>query len=196
MSLQQKLPLLMATILVVVLATSLGLTYRALTRASESALSERVANLSRQLGGLLENAMRTRTAQLDRVARDSVVHHVLRARPGSVSPDALDSLRSLLQSLRQPADSAMPVEVWTDDGRRVAVVGPAAVVELQGETHRMPRPDATAPPGDAVRYSPLFRRGGRAFYHVVAPVLDGRERLGYIVQMRQLLGGSAQAASQ
>jgi signal transduction histidine kinase len=199
MSLQTKLPLMMATILVVVLATSLALTYRALTNAAESALAERVASVAQQLGAMLENGMRARTAQLERVAREPLVIAAVRRPAGTPLPPAeLDSVHGLLARLRTGADSAMPVVLWTADGRRAASVGPSVAIDLQGESHVMPRPGDDAPVGgEGVRYSPFFRGGAStaAYYHATLPIRVGAQTVGYLVLMRRI-GGAPQAAAQ
>ena len=81
LSLEHKLPLLMSGVLLVVLATSLALTYRTLIRSSETAMAERLTRLVRQLAELSETNANNRAGMLHAAARDSTIARVLLRAP-------------------------------------------------------------------------------------------------------------------
>ncbi|AHG91310.1 ATP-binding region ATPase domain protein [Gemmatirosa kalamazoonensis] len=185
LSIERRLPLLMTAVLAAVLATSLVLTYRTLASTARATTAARLQQVARLLTSMSEQTQRQRAATLSRAARDSTLVGVLRraAAGASLSAAAIDSARAVLTRLELPNDSGLPATLVTADGRPVAKLGLAVEPPPVPELTPASLPNAR---GDSVHTGPPFQAGGRVYYHVVVPVHDGPQRLGYIVLLRRL----------
>ena len=94
LSLEQKLPLLMTGVLLIVLATSLALTYQAIAQSAEASASTRLARVAGQLASSIEGSINQRAALQRRVASDSAVHRVLRESPRTAADGPQPNERS------------------------------------------------------------------------------------------------------
>ena len=79
LSLEHKLPLLMTAVLLVVLAASLVLTYRTLSKSSAAAARKRLTEAVEQVAGSAEVSMRRRARVLGDAARESSLRAALEA---------------------------------------------------------------------------------------------------------------------
>ena len=190
-SLEWKLPLLMTALLAAGLAVTLAFTYRTLTRRAESIVRDRLVHAARQVASTAEASLAQRASSLRDVAADSVVKRVLLAARDGAQGRALTAVdagaaRSALARLAAPGDTALPVELWDADGRRVAFVGR----DLPRSAHPAPPPTASAGGAspDAVGFGPLHADGDRMRFWAVAPVLAGGERVGFVAQARYVSG--------
>jgi signal transduction histidine kinase len=198
-SLTRKLPLLTAAIVVLVAATSLTATYRALVAARSEALHERLSRVAKQLAMSSEQGNRTRAVALRAIAQDSSILALVRSGRPLVAPDTTSPALRALARVRLPTDSQMPVELWTADGRRLVHLGE----EVPGDPLRDTRPEllgrggvaqpgAPAPPGsDSIQLGAFYAAGGRVLYWTIVPVLDAGRRIGYIAGQRRV-GNSPQ----
>ncbi len=201
-SLTRKLPLLTATIVVVIVATSLWLAYEALVRTRYEAMHDRLTQVARQVGTSAEQSTAARRKLLTDVARDPAIVGALRAGAAGGSPDTA-SVVPALTKLAVPVDSGLPIELWTTSRRRIAHVGrdirndPKSALPPELRSAATGRPVTEVPSSDAgpdsVQLGSLYASDGHVYYWTVAPVSDGGRRLGYIVQQRRM-GGSAQTA--
>src|SRR5665213_3986778 len=116
--LERKLPLLIFGILAVVLATSLGVSYFEVRRAAELAAADRLAVLSVQLAGMLQQQLAGRVNSLRRIANDSGVVDALRSPAGTPTISSVIALNSVTT----PADSATPPRLLLPDGRQLGSV--------------------------------------------------------------------------
>ena len=204
LSLEHKLPLLMTAVLVAILAASLFLTYRTLTRSAEAAAAERLARAARQVASTVEAAMRARLALLHQVGREPAVRRALvRAeRVPESSPltaaELMDAQRSLARLVGP--DSSLPAELWDARGRRLISLGGESALDDRWEAaHRLsaPLPELVegapvGPPGARRGIGPMYGVGSAVFFWAVAPVeIDGRH-LGYVAQLRRV-GGPREA---
>jgi signal transduction histidine kinase len=196
-SLTQKLPLLTAAIIVIVVATLLALTYDALVRSRIETTYDRLRRLARQIVLTSDQSIRLRAGAYRQVANDSAVRAALRvAEQGTIPADSDAVARSAgeaLLRLRTQPDSSLPIELWTTDGRRVVHVGRDvrgdSLSDLRPEMRRINGvPVSEIPTGrggsDSIQYGALYASGGRVLFWTVVPVMGDGERVGYIAQQR------------
>jgi signal transduction histidine kinase len=201
-SLEWRLPRQMAGVLALVLVATVGLAYATLARDALATQQDRLDRSASQIAAVAGNSVRAGRARYLDAARDTALRRALReaARaPGSAALDA--SALAALRRLSTPADSGMPTELWTADGRRLAFLGrdvrttvaPRAASDASEAPVPVPgrglRPLA---PGDSLGFGWLYAEGERTRFWLVAPVFDDAARpLGYIVQQRRV-GGNPQ----
>jgi signal transduction histidine kinase len=196
-SLTHRLPLFTAAIVVLVVVSSLALTYDALKRSRVEATYERHDRLVKEIVRSSEQTMRQRATLYRQVAADSGVRRLLRATSRGAAPVdddvAIRSATTALLQLRTQPDSSLPIELWTTDGRRVVHVG----MDVRGDSLLQMRPELRTlkgPPlseiptgrtgSDSIQYGALYASGGRIFFWTIVPVMEGNERSGYIAQER------------
>src|SRR5688500_6044112 len=122
LSLEHKLPLLMTAVLLTVLAASLALTYRTLSRNTEDAARHRLAQAIGQVAGTAQESMRQRAQIMVDAARNPSIAAVLDARDTSGHA----SVREILARLAAPQDSGLPIELWNATGDRFVSTRPDA----------------------------------------------------------------------
>jgi signal transduction histidine kinase len=200
-SLTRRLPMLTAAIVLIVIATSLVLTYNALTSARIRSTHDQLRRQAQQLVITSDQGLKARANLYRQVANDSAVRAVLRAAaPRSGDPTSIIASVALLR-LRIAPDSSLPIEVWTTDGRRVLHVGN----EVRGDSLGRLRPELRAlngktvteiPTGragsDSIQYGALYASGGRVLFWTIQPVMERGERVGYLAQQRAI-GGTTQS---
>ena len=194
LSLERKLPLLMTGVLVVVLAASLALTYRTLTLAAEDAAATRLLRAARQLASSIESAASQRVALQRTVAADSSIRHVLLEwqHPAALSDRSMAAARTALARLETRSDSGLPIELWSEDGRRlIRLGGDASAVSKPQETPELPIAGAidgsASPRADSARFSGFYSSGGETFFGITVPVFDGsHRRIGSIAEQHRI----------
>ncbi len=192
-SIGRRLPVLTAAIIVLVVVTSLGLTYDALKRARVEAMQDRLRRLARQLVATSDETVRARFVLDRQVASDSAVVAALRsARNGAPARGVDRAVANALLRLRAAPDSSLPIELWTSDGRRILHVG----ADVHGDSLNGLRPElrtrsgkplselTTAAHSDSVQVGAFYASGGRVFFWTIVPVLDDGVPLGFIAQQR------------
>jgi len=197
----------MTGVLVVVLAISLAITYRTLTRSAEAAVETRISRAARQLGSSLERAANQRVVLQREVARDSAIRRVLQrlseksgrtksidalANPSGELASTIAAARSALARLTTRTDSGLPIELWSEDGHRLISIGgdSLSVTQLQ-EPPAAPawRADRGATPrADSARFSEFYALRGHVFFDITLPVYDGGRRVGYITEQHRIAG--------
>ncbi|MEO7963717.1 MAG: ATP-binding protein, partial [Gemmatimonadaceae bacterium] len=211
LSLERQLQILMATVLACILATSLALTYNAITSSSETILRERLSRASKIIARTVEDAVASRTRAVHAVATDSIVHVALRESAAAPSgarapttPSALSAhplspatLALLQQRLDRYLDTESrhdPMELWSVDGRRIATGGAETLplpVDLRVDSlHPIPREKvARLRLTDSPFVGDIFSTEESAyFYWTVAPVTERGRLLGYLAE-RVRIGG-------
>jgi PAS domain S-box-containing protein len=212
-----KLPLLMTGLLAVLLATTLALTYVTLTRSAMATAEERLQRAGDQLGSLLVGSVAQRRAQLTRAGRDgNLARALLRARASGADGEAVDdtspevtAARASLERLMTGVGDGLAAELWTDDGRRVASVGPDIP---PGDLPRSPDAGSSDRPHplvslapargfdslggfDAIRQSDslylgeLYVADGSAYFWAVVPIAARGERLGHLLRQFRIARG-------
>ena len=200
MSLARKLSLLMGAVIAACLLVVLAAAYEVLTRSAVNGATESLQRASGQLASAAEMAIRQLWARYDSVARNEEVRRaVLTAERGKGGRDStLAAAERVLSRLTTPVDSGLPVELWSANGQRVAVVGlPPGVQDpvlpesmngrALGGSRSFPRfgLDSVAP-GDSVRLGKLYASNGRVYFWIVKPVMERGRAVGYVAQQRRI----------
>ena len=179
-SLEWKLPLLMTALLAAGLAAMLAFTYVTLRSRAETIVRGRLTSAVAQVAGGASASMAQRARAMHAVAADSALARVLRAhRAGEPASDAeLRAARAALDGLVLERDTD-PVELWDAERRVVAFTGEAPIAGP-----RVAPADAAwaAGPADSVRIGPMQPAGERVRFWLLAPVLAGGERLGFVAR--------------
>jgi signal transduction histidine kinase len=202
-SLARQLPALTAAIIALVMGLSLTLTYRALVQARSEALRARLQGLLAPLVESSTQTARQRISLLSQAARDSAIHRAL-LDSGMREHETTDgAVLHALASVRLPADSMLPIELWRADGRRIAHLGE----DVRGDSVALLRPELRTlrgteqhdAPGvgggpDSVTLGALYPSGGHVYYWAVAPVIREGRKIGYIAQHRRVNGNPRTAS--
>ncbi len=197
LSLARQLPLITAALLILVMTLSLTLTYQALVQARADSLRSRIQGLLGVLIQFGENGVKARVGLLHQFGKDStLVRAVTMPRTNAWSAKDVSAVAAVLNRVAVPADSGLPVELWTADGRRVAHVG----VDVRGDSIAALAPELRSRRGarvsevpsagavdTAVQIGALYPSGNHVFYWTVAPVLRDGRRVGAIVQQRRIV---------
>jgi signal transduction histidine kinase len=188
---------LTAAIVVIVVATSLVLTYNALKSARIESTHDLLRRQARQLVITSDLSIKARANVYRQVGNDSAVRGVLRAAERGASPRESDPASIIasvaLLRLRSAPDSSLPIELWTTDGRRVLHVGK----DIRGDSLGRLRPELRTRSGstvteiptgragsDSLQYGALYASGGRVLFWTIVPVMEGGQRVGYLAQQR------------
>jgi signal transduction histidine kinase len=186
LSLEHKLPLLMTAVLLVVLIASLGLAYSTLSRTAEERASRMLSEAVEQVGMTAEASLRERATKLRQAARDPAVRAAL-TRPTATTQAAA---RPALEELSAPADSGLPIELWTPSG--------VPVLTTTEDVARAPVPDVVLQellgssgndePSDSVRFSTMYSESDRVLFWGIAPVRIDNQTAGYVAQLFRVGG--------
>ena len=194
MPLQVKLPLLMSAVLATVLTIVFVVTYTTLRRSVIETAQERLVRASRQIALSSATAIAALQPRYVAVGNDSVVRRALR--DPKVSPAAVSAV---LARAALPADSGMPVELWTADGRRVAFAGnDVRTVPLVAEGRpELPRRIAstfdttsTGKAPDSLRIGPIYSENDKVHLWFVQPIRDRDQTIGYVTHQRRIAAGA------
>ena len=179
LSLQYRLPLLIAALLLALVTAGSVLAYREVRSATVDAAEQRLERVSRQLADLLRRSTATSIERMHEVATD---RDLLPARiTGGASfreEAALDALRRIVAT-----DTSPPAEVWGPDGAVLIGLGrfPPAWDEATRERARR-----HAVLGDSGAYAPPFVIDSSAYTWVTVPVRDGGARAATLAQLARL----------
>ena len=207
LSLEQKLPLLMTGVLVIVVATSLALTYQAIAQSAEAAAATRLARVAGQLASSIEGSINQRAALQRRVASDSAVHRVLRESPRTAADGsqpnelsdtarAFTAARAALASLVSGTDSGLPVELWKADGRQLIRLAadsaaPANAAEIPDVAPSWITDSAATVRPDSVRVGAFYESGGRVYFGIARPIYEGSRHIGYIAEQHRVAASAS-----
>ena len=187
--------MLTAAIVVFVLTLSLTLTYRALVEARADTFHARFQGFLTPLITSADQTTKARKAALQSLASNAALHRAIElyGKPHSATVDS--AAATTLERLRSPNDSGLPIELWTNDGRRVAHIG----ADVPGDTLAMKRPEMrplrngrvsqvpTGEPGlDSVQFGALYPSHDRVYSWAVGPVMKDGHRIGYLAQQRRV----------
>ena len=186
MPLELKLPLLMSVLLAVLVTITIIATYSALRDFATSRVEDRLVRATRQITTLSSTGIVTQRARYLPIVSDSALLRALRE--GRMNPGA----RAALARVPLPADSGLPAELWTADGRRIGFVGndvrpespPSARPELPEPIASMRRRSVSGT--DTMIVTPLYLEGDRTYLWFVLPVRRGREVIGYLAHQRRI----------
>ena len=199
-SVERQLPLLMAVVLAITVASGLALTYATLAESARTRAAERLRVAAQRLTEDAEASVRTLGARMDSAGREPAVQRMLAstngAGPATLGSD-LEETRAALARLRPSNDTTLSVELWTSDGRRVAFAGSdllAAHVrdggsEIDSRTLSGRGLDGLGS-SDSVQLGRMHGEDGRVLFWVVAPVRVDGQLVGYIARQGRLTRNS------
>jgi signal transduction histidine kinase len=183
LSLERKLPLVAAAVLVGVLGLYTYIAYRAVAKSAEAAVSERVIRVAAELARSTATSAAARARQVDSLVNQAAVRTALRDR-------AYARLDTLLRVLRQPGDSSLDITVYDSARRPVHFLGQLPDREISSRIE--PELAAAERLRRAVNSAPSEYQG-RAHYWVTAAVRDAEGALGYVAQLREIRATPAAA---
>ena len=195
-SLELKLALLITSVIIVVVAASLSLTYGILTRSSELQVSDRLVSASRQLARTAVEATVDRAVRLQALAESDAIigAFAVPAAPGAARDSLLLHARMVLASLRRSTtDSSPPVELWDVNSRRLTFVGrdlPVDVAHAGGASpgaHPVRRPglgaaSSASQASDSVVFGSFYAEGEQVMYWCATAVRRDGLLVGFLAQ--------------
>ena len=200
-SVERQLPLLMTGVIASILAIALVMVHASMTQSARDVGEQRLDAVARQLAtvyGALFTAGKTRlhAAAVDTAivgaARDAGRTPAIPSTQASAADTTPAEAR--LARLLNPADTGLTAELWTADGRRIAHVGQDLRANLAVDpaisdagSSRLPH-DGLEGLGtsDSVEFGRLYLDDGRVYLWAVAPVMNGRTRVGYVTRQYRL----------
>ena len=188
LSIDWKLPLLITAVLAAGLAAFLAITYVTLARRSETVVRDRFAHASRLVAANIADVITDRKATFDSAARDPAVARPLAsAHTRPLTKDDSIAAARVLARLVGGRDS-LAVMLADADGRVIASVGRALPSSMPVIDPASVAPLAADEPPGTVHVSPLTSIAGQTMFWIVAPVIAGERRTGYVFEPRWLTG--------
>jgi len=172
-SINVKLTLLIATLVLVAVSVFAGIAYHEARKAATADASARLESIAQQLSALVARQFTAAQAQLARAAAAGDV--VALAAAGVPADSAPAALRALAGDTSQ----VMAVEIRARDGRVLVATRPFRWASS-------PAP----PPPDSAAISPLYAVGDTVLFRISAPILVGGAAAGWVVQHRLFTGGA------
>ena len=175
-----QLPLSIAGLLLVVVATSSWLAYREVRDAALDAAGRRLQNVGERLADLLGQSGQPLIDETRALATDPSVLAAL----DTPVPERVAAAHGALAEVLETSDQISSVALWDSAGRLVTAAR---------------RPTDTAavalePPGwittDSTTLGPFRERDGVAWYEVGAPARSSGRTVGFVVQARRLSSSS------
>jgi len=180
LSIELKLPLLIASLLVLAIGGFSAAAYTEVRHSTLVAAGERLERVTRELADILRAGAPQRAAEVRQAAADPALRAYLRHPTAPARPAGLDALRQL--TARDTLNAA--VELWNAAGARVLNVGRPAPA-LDAAAARTLRESASGPAGTAI--GPLRTAEDSLFFPVIGAIADGGRTAGYIVNWRRVL---------
>lgn len=192
LSTAQTLAVVTTAVVLAVLATAVIAVWITLTRTAIETAQQRLTGSVKQLASVASTNIRQSRARYLTISHDAAI--VAALRDSSPSPASLGGATAALQRLATPADSGMPIELWSIHGKRLAFIGkdiPAGTA-LDVRPESQPSSLGVRPGLDSVRLvdslqlGMIYREGSRASFWLVAPVIVNGKALGFITQQRRI----------
>ena len=199
MSLARKLSLLIGAVLAACLLVVMGAAYEVLTTSAVTGATENLQRATRELASTAAMAIRQSWARYDSVSRNDTVRLALSGANGRPDNSTRAAAERVMARLTAPTDSGLPIELWTANGQRVAVIGlPAGVDEPilpESQTNGHALGGSAALPrfgiddfgrGDSLRLGRLYASSGRVYFWLVKPVMEHGRAIGFLAQQRRI----------
>jgi signal transduction histidine kinase len=206
-SIERSLPLLLAAVLALTLALSLVLTYATLTGNARADAEARLRTATRFVADLADSAVTGLRGRMLTLGNAEAIHRALAAvradtlQRSEVTRSTVRAADAALQRLlSSTTDTGLSVELWTEQGRRIAFVGP----DLRPELPTIGRSESDSAidwhegveaggPPDSVKVGKLYSVAGRAHFWVSVPVIADGHRVGQIMRQYRLTGSARTA---
>ncbi|MEJ7813165.1 MAG: ATP-binding protein [Gemmatimonadaceae bacterium] len=187
----------MTGVLAAGLATSLVLTYGALTQSEEGRVRKRLTSAAQEVTESAVTSMADRLARVRAMAGDGAIRQALAdVRTGGDTAFSLPDARRTLARLQSSPTDTLPIELWSADGRRLALLGSDVGASRigsppRGQAHPVPREGLELLGAiDSAAFGEMYAVAERVYFWIVAPVTDGGQPGGYIAQQRRVGGPS------
>jgi signal transduction histidine kinase/ActR/RegA family two-component response regulator len=181
--LRRKLPLLITVLLFAVVGVFGWLAHLELVRVFESVAQERLVDATQRVATILDDAAAAIRRQLDAVAGDRALADYL----GQPTPANRQLAERVLSDSGRASTTKPSRALWTRDCRLVLSVGP-----ITPRSAAESCPDAVDAAQNGSRQTwvrPFSARRDSVRYEIVAPVVRGRDTLGFVVETRGLASG-------
>jgi PAS domain S-box-containing protein len=182
--LRRKLPLFISALVFVVVAVLSGFGYEQVERAMLAATGQRVANAVQQVGGMLHESVLNIRRSAHLLAGDSSIVAFLRQETPRNRATVDRVLRSDLARMPQLVSRSL----WTRAGLRFTLqpndAGRSSLPALAPS-------EAPTPTSFHAWVSPLRLQQRLVVYDVIAPVIVGKDTVGYLVETRRLGAGQS-----
>jgi signal transduction histidine kinase len=188
LSIDWKLPLLITAVLAAGLAAFLAFTYVSLSRRFEGLIRDRFAHAAQQVARSVEVAAATRADVVRRTAQGRALARALETVSAGKPLSAADSMAASADLAAALTTDSLPPLLVDMGGRVLAAAGKGlpASIRVIDPTSVAPLSSDDAP--DKARLGPLTVVGNRVLFWVVAPVVGGGRRTGYVMQPRYVVG--------
>jgi signal transduction histidine kinase len=179
LSLERKLPILIGGLVTCALCATLLLVRWELRGSAVNAAAERLQIVADELAPAFSAGIAQRVQLYETVASDPAIVAFVTGQGNDVT-----GVRGLLQSLRQPADRDLPIQLRGPSGRVIAGTG---TIQVEDEVPASAEPVRS----DRVLYGGFSPSGHGATYWVSVPVWYGGSLVGHITQRRGIGGAGA-----
>ena len=170
---------IVATVLTVIAVHDIA-AYRAVRSSALVAATDRLQNVSSQLGLMLDAQARETQETVGGATRDSAITAFLRS-----GGQASKSVQAALEKLATPTSVVAAAELWDATGRTVLETSHLT----NGADERARRDALNAVAGTKHRaIGPMIVTGDSILCAAIARVMQGSETLGYVVQWRRITG--------
>ena len=173
LSIRLRLPLLICLLLVIVMLVFGYISYLGVKNASLKIGEDRLHTLTRQLSVMFTSSVGGQNSSSHMASRHRAVKHFLQTN----NRDSLNSAKSVLEKLRRDS-TYIHVELLDSDHRQA----------LATSSYSLPFPVdsvlALSGHPDSARVGKMYVHNDTIFYPIIAPVYDGKNKLGDIVNWR------------
>ena len=184
-SIQVELPLVIGALWVAAIVLLASIAYAYVRSTARDAAAERLASVSEQLGGLLQNSARNMKNGAQQVAAEPALRRYLEASvsredamPLMARPATTEALAALAVG-RSTGDRVAAVELRDQSGRRLLSAGTAAsVLDTMDVRGFLP----AGGPTDSSAIGPFLAVGDSLLLPAVAAVSAGGRPMGYVVR--------------
>jgi signal transduction histidine kinase len=176
-SIEWKLSLLIAGLLLATAGLVGAFAHRIATRSATDAVVERLRSVATQLGSPTGNSLRQRLAAMQQLADTPAIARTLMTGLRAANSTAV---RTLLAPLGADTSDVADVVLRDRTGRSLFRLRPS------GGRGDDPSEGALAADADTVAITPLFRAGEEIVYEVMAPVHHQGTVVGHLVQRRRI----------
>lgn len=193
LSTAQTLSLVTVVVVAAVLALCLAAVQVSLSRSAVEAAQYRVERSVKQLAAVAATNIASSRSHYTPATTNPAVVAALREDRTPSGP-RLDSIEAALTEIRVEADSGRPIELWSAQGRRIALVGDDVTEQtpLQ-QPSELASPARPLRPGihlgdatDSIQLGTLYRSGNRTRFWVAVPVVSRGKTLGFVLKQSQI----------
>jgi signal transduction histidine kinase len=187
LSIQQRLPLLICTLLLCVIITFTWTSYFSVKNASLKAGQVRIKSLTEQLAAMFGQSSQSFLSATRQVARGDSIKNFLLTRKSEFEPQAIESLKKLHKD-------SLSLLVELLDKNKATVLrsgwpGVSLKVDSKNEIEKL------FLKADSGKIGKVFVSGDSVIYAVAASVTDNKEIIGYVIRWR-LLKATSKAIEQ